>query len=124
MDLISNMLATLRLNASIFLHSTFCKEWVIDIEELNVATFHLISHGNCWLHLPRGKPVALHERDLVVLPHNAPHLVTNSPQPAKEETPRNTPAEVICGPSVTLICGTAVFSQNYWNPLIEALPNI
>ena len=122
MDLISNMLSTLRLNASIFLHSTFCKEWVIDIGEFNVGTFHLISHGNCWLHLPHGKPVALHERDLVVLPHNAPHIVTNSPEAAKPETPRNTPAEVICGPSVTLICGTVTFSQNYWNPLVEALP--
>ena len=122
MDLISNMLTTLRLNASIFLHSTFCKEWVIDIGEFNVATFHLISHGNCWLHLPQGKPVALHERDLVILPHNAPHLVSNSPEPPRDDTPRNTPAETICGPSVTFICGTAVFSQNYWNPLVEALP--
>jgi thiosulfate/3-mercaptopyruvate sulfurtransferase len=122
MDLISNMLSTLHLNASIFLHSTFCKEWVIDIGQINVATFHLVSHGECWLHLPHDKPVAIHERDLVVLPHNAPHLITNSPETPSAETPRNTPADVICGPSVTLICGTATFNQNYWNPLIEALP--
>jgi len=116
------MLSTLRLNASIFLHSTFCNEWVIDIGQINVATFHLVSHGDCWLHLPHKKPVALHERDLVVLPHNAPHLITNSPEIPSAETPRNTPADVICGPSVTLICGTATFNQNYWNPLVEALP--
>jgi len=122
MDLMSNMLSTLRLDASIFLHSTFCNEWVIDIGEINIATFHLVSHGDCWLHLPYKKPVALHERDLVVLPHNASHLITNSSAPPRAETPRNTPADKICGPSVTLICGTATFSQNYWNPLIEALP--
>ena len=46
MDLLSNMLATLRLDASIFLHSTFCREWVIDIAGMNVATFHLVSHGD------------------------------------------------------------------------------
>jgi thiosulfate/3-mercaptopyruvate sulfurtransferase len=122
MDLISNMLSTLRLNASIFLHSTFCKEWVIDIGLIDVATFHLVSHGDCWLHLLHEKPVALHERDLVVLPHNAPHLITNSPETPSADTPRNTPADAVCGPSVTLICGTVTFNQNYWNPLIEALP--
>ena len=122
MDLVSNMLSTLRLNASIFLHSTFCKEWVIDIGQINIATFHIISHGDCWLHFPHKKPVALHERDLVVLPHNAPHLITNSPDTPRDDTPRNTPADVVCGPSVTLICGTVTFNQNYWNPLIEAMP--
>ena len=122
MDLLSNMLSTLRLDASIFLHSTFCEEWVIDISEFNVATFHLISHGDCWLHIPHKEPIAVHERDLIVLPHNAPHMITNSPQAPRPETPRNTPAGAICGPSVTLICGTASFNQNYWNPLIDALP--
>ena len=32
MDLVSNMLSTLRLNADIFLHSSFCNEWVIDLQ--------------------------------------------------------------------------------------------
>lgn len=122
MDLISDMLSTLRLRAEIFLHSTFCSNWVIDINQFNIATFHLISHGNCWLQLPNKAAIPLHERDLLVLPRNAPHFITNGPEPAKPETPRNTPAEVICGPSVTLICGTVNFSQNYWNPLIESLP--
>lgn len=122
MDLISNMLTTLRLDASIFLHHTFCQEWVIDISDFNIATFHLIAKGDCWLHLPTRKPIALRERDLVVLPHNASHLITDSPETPSAETPRNTPAEIVCGPSVTLICGTVTFSQNYWNPLVEALP--
>jgi len=116
------MLKTLRLDASIFLHSTFCREWVIDIGAIDVATFHLISHGNCWLHLPHAKPIALNENDLLVLPHNAPHLVSPSPEAPKDETPRNTPAEQVSGPSATLICGTVTFSQSYWNPLVEALP--
>jgi thiosulfate/3-mercaptopyruvate sulfurtransferase len=121
-DLLSNMLTTLRLDARIFLHSTFCQQWVIDIGAFEIATFHLISHGDCWLHLPHTKPVALQEKDLVVLPHNATHLITSSAEPPAEDTPRNTPADVISGPSVTLICGTVEFSQSYWNPLVEALP--
>jgi thiosulfate/3-mercaptopyruvate sulfurtransferase len=126
-DLLSNMLTTLRVDASIFLHASFCKEWVIDINTFDVATFHLISRGDCWLHLPSGvdgavTPIPLHERDLVVLPHNAYHLITYGPDAPTEDTPRNTPAEVVSGPSATLICGTVTFSQNYWNPLVEALP--
>ena len=127
MDLLSNMLTTLRVDASIFLHASFCQEWVVDINAYDVATFHLIAAGNCWLHLPRGidgaaAPIPLRERDLLVLPNNAYHLITYSPDPPQDQTPRNTPAEVVSGPSATLICGTVTFSQNYWNPLIEALP--
>ena len=44
MDLLSSMLTTLRLDASIFLHSSFCQEWVIDINAIDEGTFHLISH--------------------------------------------------------------------------------
>lgn len=86
------------------------------------SKFHLIASGGCWLHLPYGNPVALNERDLLFLPHNAPHLVTNSPEPPADSTPRNLPAQVVAGPSTTLICGRIEFTQNYWNPLIEALP--
>ena len=122
MDLLSSMLTTLRLDASIFLHSSFCQEWVIDINAIDEGTFHLISHGDCWLHRPNTEPIALHENDLLVLPHNAPHLVCPSSEKPSNSAPRNTPAEEITGPSVTLICGTVTFSQNYWNPVIDALP--
>lgn len=127
MDLLSNMLTTLRVDASIFLHASFCKQWVVDINAFDVATFHLISRGDCWLHLPAGidaapAPIPLHERDLLVLPNNAYHLITYSPDPPGDDVPRNAPADVVSGPSATLICGTVKFSQSYWNPLVEALP--
>lgn len=127
MDLLSNMLATLRVDASVFLHASFCQQWVIDINSFDVATFHLIAGGDCWLHLPSGvdgasTPIPLHERDLLVLPNNAYHLITYSPEPPRDDVPRNSPAEVVTGRSATLICGTVEFSQNYWNPLVEALP--
>jgi thiosulfate/3-mercaptopyruvate sulfurtransferase len=122
MDLISNMLSTLRLDASVFLHASFCQDWVIDINDFDVGTFHLIAHGNCWLHLPKRDAIALHERDLVVLPHNAPHYITNSPSTPDPNVARNTPATEISGPSVSLVCGQMCFSQAYWNPLVEALP--
>ena len=84
-------------------------EWVVDVNAFDVATFHLISRGDCWLHLPSGvdgasAPIPLHEWDLLVLPNNAYHLITYSPDPPREEIPRNTPAETVSGPSATLIC--------------------
>jgi thiosulfate/3-mercaptopyruvate sulfurtransferase len=122
MDLISDMLSTLHLEASVFLHANFCQDWVIDINDFDVGTFHLIAHGDCWLHLPGRDAISLHERDLLVLPHNAPHYITNSPVNPGPDVPRNTPASEISGPSVSLVCGKMCFSQHYWNPLVEALP--
>jgi thiosulfate/3-mercaptopyruvate sulfurtransferase len=122
MDLLSSVLATLRLDAKVFLHASFCKSWVIDVGHIEVATFHVIARGGCWLHLPHTQPVALREGDLLFLPHNAPHLVACSQEPPTPDTPVNNPAAEVSGPSATLVCGTVSFSQNYWNPLVEALP--
>jgi thiosulfate/3-mercaptopyruvate sulfurtransferase len=123
MDVLSDMLNTLRLNATIFLHASFCRSWVVDIGALDISgSFHVVSRGKCWLHLPAETPISLNPGDLIFLPRNAPHLLCESAEPPREETPRNEPAEQVSGPSTTLICGRVDFSEDYWNPLLEALP--
>jgi thiosulfate/3-mercaptopyruvate sulfurtransferase len=124
MDILSEILKTLRLNASVYLHSTFCNSWAVDVSGPEKASFHVVSSGDCWLHLPdRQNPVALHPRDLVVVPRNAPHILSDSPEFPSETVPRNQPAsDCITGPSTTLICGHVEFTQDYWNPLVNALP--
>ena len=122
MDILGDMLNTLRLNASIFLHASFCNAWSVDIEDMRTASFHLVSRGSCYLHRPENPPLALHPGDLIFIPRNAPHNLCDSFKPPTPETPKNSPAEVISGPSTTLICGRVDFTEEYWNPLLDALP--
>ena len=125
MDILDEVLKTLRLNANVFLHAQFCENWVVNIEALNYKVcFHVIARGDCWLHAAdSSEPRALHAGDLLICPRNARHLITNSPKHPADDVPRNTP-KISDGstPSTSLICGYCEFLQYYWNPILEALP--
>jgi AraC family transcriptional activator of mtrCDE len=76
MDILNDVLQTLRLHSQVFLHARFCNQWVVNIEPLDLqVSFHVIAHGNCWLREP-GSPTAreLHEGDLVICLRNPPHF--------------------------------------------------
>lgn len=127
MDILNDVLKTLRLSSKVFLHAKFCEQWVIDIEPLNLqVSFHVIAHGDCWLHTKEAPtPTALHAGDLVVCLRNTPHYVTNSVELPPDDLPRNNPTtEETPGESTALICGQCEFLQYYWNPILEAMPNI
>ena len=122
MDILGDMLNTLRLDASIFLHASFCNAWNVDIGAMRTASFHLVSSGSCYLHRPENAPLALNPGDLIFIARNAPHNLCDSFEPPAPATPTNSPAEIISGPSTTLICGRVDFPEEYWNPLLDALP--
>jgi len=127
MDILNDVLKTLHLSSKVFLHAKFCEQWVVDIEPLNLqVSFHVIAHGDCWLHTnDQSSPAELHENDLVVCLHNTPHYVSSSPEPPADDLPRNSPAKgETSGESTSLICGQCEFLQYYWNPILEAMPNI
>lgn len=125
MDLLDEVLKTLRLNANVFLHAQFCENWAVDIEPLNYkVSFHVIARGDCWLHVPgSSSSTVLHAGDMLICPRNARHLITNSPEYPADDVPRNCPTtDVKNRPSTSLICGFCEFLQYYWNPILESLP--
>lgn len=127
LDILNDVLKTLRLSSKVFLHAKFCKKWVVDIGTLNMqVSFHVIAYGDCWLHTKESQsPRALHEGDLVICLRNTPHCITNSEELPPDNLPRNKPTkEEIPGESTSLICGQCEFLQYYWNPIIEAMPCI
>ncbi|MCK5395049.1 MAG: AraC family transcriptional regulator [Gammaproteobacteria bacterium] len=127
MDILNDVLKTLRLSSKVFLHAKFCEQWVIDIEPLNLqVSFHVIAHGDCWLHTQdTSTPTELHAGDLVICLRNTPHYVTNSEELPPDDLPRNNPTtKETPGESTSLICGQCEFLQYYWNPILEAMPTI
>jgi len=127
LDILNDVLKTLRLSSKVFLHARFCKQWVVDVEPLNMQVhFHVIASGDCWLHTKETpNPTALHAGDLVICLRHTPHYITNSAELPPDDLPRNNPTkEKTPGPSTSLICGQCEFLQYYWNPIIEAMPSI
>lgn len=125
LDPLTDILRRLRLRAEVFLHARFCGAWVVDTAGQGKTAFHVVAEGDCWLHLPGREPRPLGRGDLVVLPRDAPHAISNQPRAPGPEIPRNRPArDGDAGPSVSLICGYFAFGSRAWNPVVEALPEV
>jgi AraC-like DNA-binding protein len=124
MDTLTDVLRLLRLRTNIFLHSSFCGVWAVDTSGQKKATFHVVAHGDCWLHFADGEaPVPLQAGDLLVLPRDKPHRISSLATPPGPDVPLNQPAaDDDSTPSTGLICGYFEFESRAWNPIIEALP--
>lgn len=123
MDILSDILQACRLNAEVFLHSSFCGSWAVDSSGSNQATFHVVARGSAWLHMPGSEQAEpLRAGDLVVFPHDAEHVLSNSVQRPGPEVPLNQPGDE-SGPSTSMICGYFKFAESHWNPLLEAMPD-
>lgn len=88
------------------------------------ATFHVVARGSCWLHMPGSvQPEPLRAGDLVVFPHDAEHLISNSKQRPGPEIPKNQSGQPdAASPSTSMICGYFKFGESRWNPLLDAMP--
>ena len=126
MDILSDYLKTFRLNAHVFIHTSYCGSWAVDTSGEQKATFHMIARGTAWLHLPDNEePIALRSGDVVVFPHDAVHTLSNNENPPPPEQPRNQSARPEdAGPRTHLICGHFEFERHQWNPLLNALPEV
>lgn len=121
-DLLSELLSVFYLRAQLYKHSTYCGEWEINTSGFKRATFHLIGHGDCWLHLKdRPEPVYLEHGDVVVFPHDAwhvlsPHRTLTVPSSQSEALPADR--------STTILCGFFDFELSHLNPILQALPEL
>ncbi|MGB9128896.1 MAG: AraC family transcriptional regulator [Thiobacillus sp.] len=124
MDTLTDVLRLLRLRTHIFLHSNFCGVWAVDTSGQKKATFHVVAHGDCWLHFADGEaPIPLQAGDLLVLPRDKPHRISSLATPPGPDVPLNQPsADEEQAHSTGLICGYFEFESRAWNPIIEALP--
>lgn len=117
-DPLTPLLSELRFSAEIYLHSQFCGIWGVDASGSGRLPFHLISSGRGWLHTPDGQCTALNPGDLVLFPHDSPHVVSDSPSTTGA-------TELIAGdvadePVTSMICGH--FTLEGGAVLVEQLP--
>lgn len=126
MDILSDYLKTFNLSAHVFLHPTYSGSWAVDTSGEKKATFHMISRGAAWLHMPGSDtPIALRSGDIVVFPNDAVHTISNLETPPSPQQPRNQPSPPDAkGPATSLICGYFLFERHHWNPLMNALPEV
>ena len=119
-DALSSVLRIMRFKSTVIFNSDKCGSWTADTSGSGRCTFHLISSGDCFLHMPgETQATPLSQGDLIIFPNDSKHAITN-----REDI--NTAEDDLDGcdleKTTGLICGFFDFDDPHRNPIIQALP--
>ncbi|HEY6158829.1 MAG TPA: AraC family transcriptional regulator [Gemmatimonadales bacterium] len=136
MDVLSDILTTLRFRGSLYFSTEFRPPWGVRVPHFRrVARFHLVVRGACWIRVENvSDPVRLETGDIILVPRGAEHIITDMP-----DTPAKAVDEVVraagftgrgalvigdadSGAPTRLVCGHFEFDDDVDNPLLERLP--
>ena len=78
-DTVTELLATLRVRSTVYCLSELREPWGFEVDGTNVAKFHLVLAGACWLSLAGHDPVRLKAGDLVILSRGERHVMNDRP---------------------------------------------
>ena len=149
MDVLSDVLAAVRLTGAIFFDNTFHEPWVAEAPKASaiaaavmpisqyVFFFHTLIEGSCWAELTDSSlaPIRLHAGDIVAFPMDDAHALCSSigmrakPDLAVYRSPvdRQLPYIVNDGSNAgtcRFICGYLGCDIHPYNPFISSLPRV
>lgn len=120
MDVLAQIFNTLKVDTEIFHNGQYCGNWAIDTSGSQFISFHLVTHGRCFLKLDHSDKVeVLEQGDLVLFPRDARHCLTSDDS---FSLPVNTEASLpfdigLKSDGTGLVCG--YFAHQH--PLMEQL---
>ena len=139
MDLLSDILARMKLTGTLYFRTSFTSPWSIQVPAFeNVARFHYAHKGRCLVRIGRtDAPVQLDQGDLVIITRGATHTLfcdLNNEQrvvaldTVLQESGFTGKGALVYGELGTnhetqLICGHFAFDRNASHPLIDSLPD-
>lgn len=145
MDVLSDVLRTIRLEGALFLNADLRAPWCFQVprgtdiaqalkpQAARLSIFHLVLEGTCWAQVQGGDPIRLGPGELVTIPHGDNHVLGSGLQHAAVEIsgvvqPRVPELARIRyggdGERTLLACGWFAYESDAPNPLIQALPPI
>lgn len=121
LDVLSEVLLSLRLKVGIFKQGSYCGAWALDAAGVSHAVFHLIGRGQAWVHRAgEREPLAVRGGDLVMFPHASWHQLSGTPK----RQPGMCLAETGDGPFTTVLCASVEFGAGGPNLIMQALPPV
>lgn len=121
-DALSTLLGRISLRANVYARPVGCGDWLISPSGHAHASFHLVSHGHCWLHMDSlNAPLQLAQGDVVFFPFDVPHQLSPGP-----EKPVGTPRlpEARLGEQTQLVCGLYRSEDRELERLLRGLPDV
>jgi AraC-like DNA-binding protein len=150
MDILSDVLRTVRLSGAIFFEVDAYAPWVSEApaasqlapmampEAEHVIEYHVIAEGTCWGAVvdAESAPVFLEPGSVIVFPHGDAHVLSSAPgmratvdlsifgtAAERESLPFHIEHPGPGAERVSLICGFLGCDLHPFNPLIDALPS-
>jgi AraC family transcriptional activator of mtrCDE len=121
MDLLSDVLHSLRIRARIFKQGRYCGEWSLDATGATGTVFHLIGRGQAWVHREGSdEPLVVCGGDLVMFPHANWHQLSGTPR----RQPETRLASTGDGAFTTVLCAQVDFDEGGANPVLQSLPPV
>jgi len=133
-DAVTELLTALTVHSSVYCLSELRAPWGFEVGGANVAKFHLVLEGKCWLHADGISPVHLSAGDLVILSRGERHMMRDemtSPVVGLDDLiadhPLDEQARLQCGgtgPLTRLLCGGFALGGPIPAPLLALLPRV
>ena len=136
MDVLTRILDTLKLSSTFYYRTELTAPWGMTVPaEDNVARFHIVTRGQCYLQLEGEEDgTFLSNGDLVVIPYGASHSLTDSAStPAKavskvlDEVNYSGEGPLVYGgdgATCCLVCGEFGFDELGTHLLLDNLPEL
>lgn len=131
MDVLTEVLNTLRLKSTVYCRSELSGIWSLHFAATSCATFHVVDSGGCWLSIEGETPRLLTARDVLVLPRGTAHTLAYAPHAPPDVTIELDDGSYgVCHARrygtgenpLTLICGTFDVEAQDGHPLLGLLP--
>jgi AraC-like DNA-binding protein len=134
-DVLSEILRSIRVRSTMYCQSEFTAPWGFRVEAREIASFHLVVAGSCWVDVDGiDRPLRLAAGDLVVLFNGQPHQLrdtTSSPVTRLEDILATHPVSDGLrlshgggGSRTDLLCGGFVVEAGEAHLLRAAIPPV
>lgn len=145
MDVLSDVLRTIRLEGAIFLNGEMRAPWCFKVPPSayiaqvlkpgvqRLAICHLVLQGRCWAQAEGGEPVRVEAGEVIVVPQGHAHVVGSGLQQAAVDvdhvvTPRVPATERIRyggdGETTVIVCSWFAYEGDAPNPMMANLPHL
>lgn len=137
MDVLTDVLDSLRLQGTLYFSTELGRSWGIRVPAFeSVARFHLLLRGSCWVEVTgSAEPLRLDAGDLALIPHGAEHVLSDRPsQPARsvdevveaagfDGTGALVYGDADEGGPTRMVCGHLAFDPAFHHPVLDQLPS-
>jgi AraC-like DNA-binding protein len=133
-DVLGDVLAGLGLRTRLFCRMEVAAPWSMVFARTDLAHFHVVERGGCWLETAQAPPLELAAGDLLVFTRGGPYQLAD--RPGREGTPLE---EVVHGasdgryafvrhggdgPTSVIVCGSFSFDHAGGHPVLPLLPDV